>query len=209
MDLDQLWIKEVYAYSKENIVNIPNFLKEKWTKRTNTLQIYVTCYLLVLYSCMMKNVSLSTFSKFWDFIFNYSSLYPFVWVTPFHVILKWLNDLSFDLGLYSPELAHSVQENENLQLILTEFRTSVKPQTLFLLSFQTVCHRIDEPGSNFWRSSGTTPLLRAELPRAGCSGLRLVVFWISARIWWRLHNFSGQPVPVFDHPRSKKFFSYV
>lgn len=26
---------------------------------------------------------------------------------------------------------------------------------------------------------------------------------------WRLHNLFGQPTPVFDHPHSNFFFSYV
>ena len=125
---------------------------------------------------------LSTFSELWDFIFNYNSLYPFVWVTHFYVILKQLSDLSFNFALYSPKLAHSVQENKNLLLIWTEFRTTLKPQMQFLLSFQTVCHRIGEPGSNFWRLSSPAILLRPESPTAGCSGPSLVMFWISARM---------------------------
>lgn len=53
-------------------------------------------------------------------------LYPFVCVALFLVILKWLNDFSFKWGLYSGEFTGSVQENENLQLILTELQWVLK-----------------------------------------------------------------------------------
>jgi len=51
-------------------------------------------------------------------------------------------------------------------------------------------------------------MLKAGSARAGCSGTCPVVqLGFEYFQGWRLYNISVQPVPVFDHPYSKKVFS--
>lgn len=58
-------------------------------------------------------------------------------------------------------------------------------------------HRIIYVGRDVLRSSSPSPLVQAISDRAGCTGHVQSGCSIS---WQTLHNLSGYPIPVFDHP---------
>lgn len=81
-------------------------------------------------------------------------------------------------------------------------------QVLKILQFQelrsriTGSHRMAEVGRVLWRSSGPTPFSS----RAAQGHVQMAFQYL----WgWRLHDSSGQPVPVLSHPHSEKAFPYA
>ena len=64
-----------------------------------------------------------------------------------------------------------------------------------------------EAGRDLWRSSGPTPLLKqGHLGQVASDHVQIAFEYLQG---WRLHNLSGQPVPVLGHPHSKKVFPDV
>lgn len=64
-------------------------------------------------------------------------------------------------------------------------------------------HRMAEVKRHLWRSSRQIPLFRVGSARTGCSGIYLVVFWISPRLE-APQLLSRHAVSVFNHPYGKK-----
>ena len=78
-------------------------------------------------------------------------------------------------------------------------------------SFAKLCilqnHRTLGVGRDLWRSSHTTPLLDKVHPEQGTQERIQVDFeCLQGR---RLHNLSGQPVPLLCHPHRKEVFSHI
>ena len=68
-------------------------------------------------------------------------------------------------------------------------------------------HRLVEVGQDLWTSSGPTPLLRqGHLEPVAQDRVQVAFEYLQGG---RLHNLSGQPVPVLSHPHSKTVFSEV
>ena len=63
-------------------------------------------------------------------------------------------------------------------------------------------HRIIEIGRDFLISSGLNPLLKAQPTTSSGSGPCLLSF--GHLQGWRLHNLSGQSLPVLDHSHSRE-----
>ena len=76
------------------------------------------------------------------------------------------------------------------------------PRSASLSSTKHRNHSTVEVGRDLWRSSGPTPLRQEGHPeQVALDCVQSGVEYLQRR---RLHNLSGQPVPVFDHPDSKK-----
>ena len=61
-----------------------------------------------------------------------------------------------------------------------------------------------ETGGDLWRSSGPTPVLKqGHLEQVAQDCIQMAFQYLQG---WRLHNLSGQPVPVLGHSPSKKVF---
>uniref|UniRef100_A0A8B9Q4U4 Transmembrane protein 19 n=1 Tax=Apteryx owenii TaxID=8824 RepID=A0A8B9Q4U4_APTOW len=68
-------------------------------------------------------------------------------------------------------------------------------------------HRTVEFGRDLWRSSSPTLLLKqGHLEHVAQDPVQVGFEYLQG---WRLHNLSGQPVPVLCHPHSKEVFHYV
>ena len=73
------------------------------------------------------------------------------------------------------------------------------------LPFELYCHRTDQIRRDLlWPSSSTSLLKRGQLEPVAQD----CIHW-NLQEFWRPYNLSGQLVPVFDHPHSKKMFSCV
>ena len=65
-------------------------------------------------------------------------------------------------------------------------------------------HRMPRIGENLWRSSSPTTLLKlGHLEQVAQDHIQAGLEYFQRR---RIHNPSGQPVPVLCHPQSKKVF---
>uniref|UniRef100_A0A8B9PTS4 Tectonin beta-propeller repeat containing 2 n=1 Tax=Apteryx owenii TaxID=8824 RepID=A0A8B9PTS4_APTOW len=85
----------------------------------------------------------------------------------------------------------------------------IEPPIQFCLSLnnQSQNHRIAEVGRDLWRSSSPTPLLKqGHLEHIVQDRIQACFEYLQRR---RLHNLSGQPVPVLCHPHSEKVFPHV
>ena len=68
-------------------------------------------------------------------------------------------------------------------------------------------HRLAEVGRDVWRSSGLTPLLKqGHLEMVAQDHAQMAFEYLQG---WRLHNLTGQPVPVLSHPHGEKVFPDV
>ena len=64
-------------------------------------------------------------------------------------------------------------------------------------------HRMEWVGRDLWRSSSPNSLLEQDhLEQVAQDGIQAGFEYLQRR---RLHNLSGQPVPVLGHPQSKVF----
>ena len=64
-----------------------------------------------------------------------------------------------------------------------------------------------EVGRDLWRSFGPTPLLKqGHVEGVAQDCVQMAFEYLQG---WRLHNLSGQPVPVLSHPHSEKVFPGV
>lgn len=79
---------------------------------------------------------------------------------------------------------------------------TIRQQGKLLQISQSPNNWITEVGGHLWQSSISNPQLQA--PWYGCSGPYPNVFWLPPRM--KPLQLSGQPVPVFRHPCSKKCF---
>ena len=67
--------------------------------------------------------------------------------------------------------------------------------------------RMVEVGRDHSRSSRAMPLLKqAQLQRVAQDCIQPGFKYLQQ---WRLHKFSGQPIPAFNHPQGKEVFSYA
>jgi len=72
---------------------------------------------------------------------------------------------------------------------------------------ESVFHRLIEVGRDIWGLSCPTSLLKkGHLKPVAQDHVQMAFEYLQG---WRLHNISGQPVPVLGHPHSEKVFPDV
>ena len=77
----------------------------------------------------------------------------------------------------------------------------------FNLTNHRISHRVADTGRDLWRSPDPIPLLKqGHLEAVAQDHVRMAFDRLQGR---KLHNLSGQPVPVLGHPDSKKAFPDV